>query len=350
MKLHLPGKLNRALTALLCALLLTGCSRTDLAARPDLNTAAQADPSLQIVATIFPPYDMARSISGGRAQVRMLLKPGEETHSYEPTPQDILAIQHADLFLCVGGENDVWLDNILESMGEDAPPVMRLVELVDLVAEEEKEGMTSRGHHEESHAEHDQEEHDHEEAHEDHDHEAEIDEHVWTSPSNAIAITEAIAEKMAELDPAGAALYRSNAAAYVEEISALRANFARLIENAPRKTLVFGDRFPIRYFVEEFGLDYYAAFPGCAEDTEPSAATMIYLIETVKREKIPVVFSIEFSNGAIADAIAEASGAGRMTWQTCHNVTRAQFEAGETYITLMRSNLDALKAALYGEE
>ena len=205
--------------------------------------------------------------------------------------------------------------------------------------------MTSREHHH-----HDEDEHEHGEAEEhEEEHVEEPDEHVWTSPSNTIRMTEAIARRMESLDPENAPLYRENAASYIREIEELRDDFETLVRNAPCRTLVFGDRFPIRYFVEEFGLDYYAAFPGCAEDTEPSAATMVYLIETVKREKLPVIFSIEFSNGAIADAIAEASGASRLTWQTCHNVTLDQFEAGETYASLMRQNLAALKAALYPE-
>lgn len=340
MKRKKSGKLKICLAAVLCVLILTGCGRAS-----GRDPQAEAAQPLRIVATIFPPFDMARGISGGQAQVRMLLRPGEEVHSYEPTPQDILAIQDADLFLCVGGENDVWLEGILESMGENAPEVIRLLDLVETVTEEEKEGMTSREHHH-----HDEEEHEHgdEEKHEE-EHDEEPDEHVWTSPSNTIRMTEAIAHRMETLDPENAAVYRENAASYIREIEQLRDDFGTLVRNAPCRTLVFGDRFPIRYFVEEFGLDYYAAFPGCAEDTEPSAATMVYLIETVKREKLPVIFSIEFSNGAIADAIAEASGAARLTWQTCHNVTLDQFEAGETYASLMRQNLAALKAALYPE-
>ena len=142
MKRKNSGKLKICLAAVLCVLILTACGRAS-----GRDPQAEAAQPLRIVATIFPPFDMARGISGGQAQVRMLLRPGEEVHSYEPTPQDILAIQDADLFLCVGGENDVWLEGILESMGENAPEVIRLLDLVETVTEEEKEGMTSREHH-----------------------------------------------------------------------------------------------------------------------------------------------------------------------------------------------------------
>lgn len=313
---------------ILILILLTGCGAP--AAREEESGR------LQVITTIFPQYDFVRQIAGGQADVRMLLKPGEEIHSYEPTPQDIRDIQNCDLFICVGGENDVWVEEILEAMGEEAPETLRLMDMVEVYSEETVEGMQEeKGAHEHGH--------DHEE---DHDHE-EADEHVWTSPVNAAVITARIAEAMEEKDPANAALYRENAEAYIGELKRLDDSFRRLTESAVRRTLVFGDRFPLRYFAEEYGLDYYAAFPGCSADCEPSAATMAFLINKVRQEQIPVVFCIEFSNGNIARAICETTGAVPMTFYSCHNVTADQMKAGVTYIDMMEDNLLVLEKALY---
>ena len=324
------------------------------------------DGRMKVVTTIFPPYDFARAISGEeeRAGVRMLLAPGEEVHSYEPTPLDIKEIQNCDLFIYVGAENDVWVDRILENMGDQKPETLRLVDLTDTVAEEIVEGMMQeRGHdheeeeghdHEDSHEE--EEEHDHEGSHEEEEHahsgdsshaeHEEADEHVWTSPVKAAQITEAIAQKMAQIDPANADYYLANAGDYEAQILDLDEQFRQIAEHAERSTLVFGDRFPIRYFAEEYGLDYYAAFPGCSSESEPSASTLAFLIDKVREEQIPVVFSIEFSNGNIARAICESTGAVQRTFYSCHNVTKEQMLGGATYVSMMRENLDVIREAL----
>ena len=324
------------------------------------------DGRMKVVTTIFPPYDFARAISGEeeRAGVRMLLAPGEEVHSYEPTPLDIKEIQNCDLFIYVGAENDVWVDRILENMGDQKPETLRLVDLTDTVAEEIVEGMMQeRGHdhgeeeghdHEDSHEE--EEEHDHEGSHEEEEHahsgdsshaeHEEADEHVWTSPVKAAQITEAIAQKMAQIDPANADYYLANAGDYEAQILDLDEQFRQITEHAERSTLVFGDRFPIRYFAEEYGLDYYAAFPGCSSESEPSASTLAFLIDKVRKEQIPVVFSIEFSNGNIARAICESTGAVQRTFYSCHNVTKEQMLGGATYVSMMRENLDVIREAL----
>ena len=324
------------------------------------------DGRMKVVTTIFPPYDFARAISGEeeRAGVRMLLAPGEEVHSYEPTPLDIKEIQNCDLFIYVGAENDVWVDRILENMGDQKPETLRLVDLTDTVAEEIVEGMMQeRGHdheeeeghdHEDSHEE--EEEHDHEGSHEEEEHahsgdsshaeHEEADEHVWTSPVKAAQITEAIAQKMAQIDPANADYYLANAGDYEAQILDLDEQFRQIAEHAERSTLVFGDRFPIRYFAEEYGLDYYAAFPGCSSESEPSASTLAFLIDKVRKEQIPVVFSIEFSNGNIARAICESTNAVQRTFYSCHNVTKEQMLGGATYVSMMRENLDVIREAL----
>ena len=332
-----------SLAAVFIMAALTGCG-----AAPASDSDSDSDGRLQIVTTIFPQYDFARAVAGGQADVTMLLKPGEEIHSYEPTPRDILAIQECDLFIYVGGENDVWVERILDGMGEDRPRTLRLVDLVDTVDEEIVEGMMPER---ETHADEDEESADEHvpggdasgETHE------EPDEHVWTSPRNAAVITEKIAESMSALDPDNAEIYGRNAADYEAQILALDEEFRAVRQKAKRDTIVFGDRFPIRYFALEYGLRYYAAFPGCSAESEPSAATLAFLIDKVREDKIPVVFSIEFSSGNIARAICESTGAVQRTFHTCHNVTRDEFESGATYVSLMRGNLEAVREALCGD-
>ena len=313
------------LLAVLSAQALTGC------ASADRKETDQAGEGLRIVTVIFPAFDFARQIQGDAGSVEMLLKPGEEVHSYEPTPQDILKIRQADLFIYTGGENDVWVERILESMGEEAPRTLRMMDLVQTREEEllpgmEKEKGLSDGE------------------------DMEADEHVWTSVRNAAKITEGIAAVMEELDPDRAALYRENAESYTAQLDELDQELEQLIGQAEEKILVFGDRFPMRYFAEDYGLECYAAFSGCSADSEPSAATLVFLTELVREKNIPVVLSIEFSNGAIARAICEATGAEQATMESCQNVTRDELEQGETYLSIMQKNEEVLRKALRVEE
>ena len=338
-----PLKKTAVIWLMAAALLL---SITGLSGCASAKLPEQDDGRLQIVTTIFPPYDFARAIGGDKVNVTMLLSPGEEVHSYEPTPLDIRKIRQCGLFLYVGGENDVWVERILDNMGEDRPQALRLVDLTDILEEEIVEGMMEErgGHDHEGHDHegHDHEDHDHEEAethdHEDHDHEEadvhghgehahsgdsseeeheEADEHVWTSPVKAAEIILAIADKMEELDPDNAESYKTNAGAYVEQILDLDAQYREIVENAE-----------------------------CSSESEPSASTLAFLIDKVREEQIPVVFSIEFSNGNIARAICESTGAVRRTFWSCHNVTKEQMESGATYVSLMTENLVAVREAL----
>ena len=174
----------------------------------------------------------------------------------------------------------------------------------------------------------------------------EIDEHVWTSPLNASAIAGQIAEVIAAADPENAEIYEENCGRYQKELLDLDAEFRNVVNDSERKLMIFGDRFPFRYFVDEYGLNYYAAFPGCAGDTEPSAATMAFLIEKVKEEGVPAVLKMELSNDDIANAIAEATGTEVRVFYSCHNLSAEDFENGETYLTMMRKNVETLKEVL----
>ena len=316
--------LFRILSILAVLTMLTACAPE---AAPD-----DASDGISIVSTIFPSYDFARQITAGTdATVLMLLQPGEEVHSFDPTSQDIIRIQNADLFLFVGGENDAWIESVLSGL-DNSVKTFRMMDYVTLYEEELVAGMQPG------------EEHGDEKdgAAEEH----EWDEHVWTAPVNAIAIVKAMAAELIAVDPANAEVYQTNTDAYVAQLEALDQSFQDVVNAASSRTVVFADRFPARYFTEEFGLRYYAAFPGCSAETEPSAATIAALIDHVKAENIPVVFYIELSNQQMADTVCEATGAQKMLFHTAHNVTKAEFDAGATYLTLMQGNLESLKAAL----
>lgn len=320
--------------------LLAGCGQTGPKDNADaLGAMDTGQIRLNVVSTIFPGYDFAREIGGDNVNLTMLLPPGSESHSFEPTPQDIITIQNCDVFLYVGGESDAWVNEILESMKPSDMKVISMMDLVEIVEEESKEGM------EEDHDHENDSDHDHD-VDDSHGEEAEYDEHVWTSPVNAMLITKAITEAFCSLDEENASVYRSNMTKYIGELKALDASFREIVKNASRKTLIFGDRFPFRYFVDEYGLDYYAAFPGCSAETEAGAKTVAFLIKKVKDEKIPAVFHIEFSNEKIADAICEGTGAKKLLFHSCHNLTKGEFESGIGYLELMAQNAENLKEAL----
>ena len=308
----------------------------------------RSEARISVVTTIFPPYDFVREIAGNRVELKMLLKPGEESHSYEPTPQDIIAIQESDVFIYTGGENYVWVEDILSSMPEGGRLTLRMIDCVDTVEEEHVEGMKeSPGHDHDDHEEDDADPYGGE-AGEDTHSVHEIDEHVWTSPVNAALIVDRIKEVLIQADPSGEEVYEKNAAAYEEELAELDQEFRDVADHARRNLLIFGDRFPFRYFADEYGLEYYAAFPGCAGDTEPSAATMAFLIDKVKEEKVPAVLKMELSNDDIANAIAEATGTEVKVFYSCHNLSAEDFESGETYLSMMQKNVETLKEVLNG--
>lgn len=329
--------MKRVLAILLCCLLLAGCA-------PQRET--KDDEKLNIVATIFPAYDFARAVAGDAANVELLLPPGMDSHSYEPTPADILAVQECDLFFYLGGDTDAWVETILSAV-EMEGETLRMVDCVELLAEEHVEGMQNDPGHKHEHGEDCEEDHDHHhEEEEDHGlgRVVGMDEHVWTSPKNAAEITRAVGEKLAELDSANAKEYQMQAEDYAEELEVLHQDFETYFERRGDRTIVFGDRFPLRYFAEEYGLDYYAAFPGCSTQTEPSAATVAFLTDKVRADGISTIWYIEFSNHLVADSVAEAAGAGTAMFHTCHNVSKTDMEAGATYLSIMKNNLETLKA------
>lgn len=470
------------------------------------NTGDGNNKKISVVSTIFPGYDFTRAIAGDQVELTMLLPPGTESHSFEPTAQDVIKIQNSDVFIYVGGDSDAWVDRLLNSMDTTNMKIISMMDLVETVQEEVKEGMEEE--HDHSHEEeinpddihdrplsdwagswvsiekalstgaldeyitHNAEENEkdfatqkniyaqrwqsdfsslkitdnqitwndasaayryigyklvegdhgasvwygfeaedpsanvptylafsdhgsggeeqHDDAHElahfhmrygnesfealtviedwsptyfpsdasdteiaealsehsDSDHDAEYDEHVWTSPLNAIRITEHISSVLGTIDQQNADIYQTNTEAYVAKLKDLDAAFRDVVDNVSYKTLIFADRFPFRYFVDEYGLDYYAAFPGCSTETEPSAKTVSFLIDKTKNEGIPAIFHIEFSNEKMADTIGESTGAKKMLLHSGHNITKTDFEDGVTYLDLMWRNVETLKEAL----
>ena len=327
----------RRFTALLLALLLA-VSLAGCAARTEQDSG-----KLQVVCSLFPYYDFARQIGGGDVEVTLLVPAGKETHSFEPTPLDVVTLSQADVFLYNGGESEQWVEQILSAAGENIRVTEALMPRVTLLAEEMAEGMEGG----DDHSGHDHDGHDHDDdAHDRQDEEIAYDEHVWTSPVLAKTLCEAICDALCRADPAHRENYRARLADYLEELTALDEAFRDTVAADSRRLLVFGDRFPLLYFCREYGLDYRAAFHGCASDTEPSLATLKYLIDQVAREQIPVVYTIELSSQKMAQAIAETTGARVLTFQSCQTVSRQDLDNGATYLSLMWQNVAALKEGL----
>ena len=345
------GKFKKFAAATLAAVMMIACvfsgCDNNVTTEEDNKATADLPDKISIVTTIFPQYDFARQVAGDNAEVTMLLGPGEETHTYEPTPQDIIDIQKADIFIYVGGESESWVDNILDSFDTKDMEIINMMDIVDVVEEEVVEGMEDHEDDEDQDTENEEDSEDSDEVETaDSSEEKEYDEHVWTSIDNAQIITQAIADALCEIDEPNRAVYTSNCEVYLAQLSNLKKEFNRIVKGAERDTIVFGDRFPLRYFADEFGLEYYAAFPGCSEQSEPSAGTVAFLIEKVREEEIPVVFYLELSNGKIAKTIAESSNAETLQFNSCHNVTMEQFLDGVTYADLMTENIEALRMAL----
>ena len=318
-------KLNRVIFLLAAAFFATGLS----ACGQEKESSAKASDKVSVVTTIFPEYDFMRQIAGDKIELKMLVTPGAETHSFEPTPQDIKEVNEADMFVYVGGDSDGWVDSILDSVDTDNMQVVTLMDCVDLVEEEVIDGMTPEEEEAKAAGE-----------------EAEYDEHVWTSPKNAKMIVQKLCDNLCAIDPKNKETYQKNTAEYQKKLAALDQEFLTAVDQAERKEIVVGDRFPFRYFADAYGLTYYAAFPGCSTDTEPSASTIAFLTDKVKEDKIPVVFHIELSNSKVCDSICEATGAKSELLNAVHNISKEDFESGVTYLDLMEHNVEVLKEAL----
>ena len=310
------------------AAVLSGCAPQDDSA---------ASNKLNIVTTIFPAYDWVREILGAetdRAEITMLLDSGVDLHSYQPTVDDIVKISDCDLFLYVGGESDGWVDDALKNAPNKERKVIRLLDVLgdSAKAEETVEGMQ-------------EEEHDHEE-------EAEYDEHIWLSLKNVQVLVAAISEALQESDPARKDTYAANAAAYAEKLSALDGEYRAAVDSGKYKTLLFGDRFPFRYLADDYGLDYYAAFPGCSAETEASFETVSFLAGKMDALGLPCVLTIEGTQHKIAETIVQNTAQKNqqvLTMDSMQAVTANDAASGVSYLSIMEKNLSVLKKAL-GQE
>ena len=266
-----------------------------------------------VVAADFPSYDAARAILGGTGNLEMLLPPGTESHSYDPTPRDMVHIAECDLVIYTGGPSDEWVRTILSSL-DNPPSSFALTDQVELLYEEHREGMEEEeGHH---HSEHE------------------------------IEIIRNLTALMASIDVQNAEIYENNAEKYINRIQNLDQAFRSIVSNSKRNTLIFASRFPLLYFIREYGLEYYAAFPGCAEESEPNARTVAFLIDKAEELEVPCILTIEMSSPMIANVIAEEVGCEVRVFNTLHNVSAADFLSGKDYVDLMEENIDVLKEAL----
>ena len=322
--------MKKIIAILLAAVLVlgfVGCAKKDSTTTAATETAKAAqEGGINIVCTIFPQYDFMRAITKGveGVNLKMLLAPGDESHSYSATLEDISAIDSADLFIYVGGESDEWVEEVLKT----ASP-KKAVALVDLVKtlEESDEGILA--------AEEEEEEE-----------EGAADEHVWTSLENTCEIIHALSQTMSEIDGKHADVYDANANAYIKEFNDLDAKFLSLFAGKQNKTIVIADRNPFRYFCEEYGIKAIAAFSGCSSNNEIPLAVQNDLIKAVKENGLNYVYVIELNTSSYGDSIAEQAGAKKAVLNSCHNLSKEDFESGKTFLEMMTENYQTLSETM----
>lgn len=346
---------------------MAGCGKT---------TEKEDNYRLKIVTSLFPYYDMARAVIGDvkGIDLKMTVTPGQDSHSFEPTPSDVIQMENADVLIYNGGSLETWIDTLLDSLNNKNQIQMKMMDYVDVLNEEIVEGMDTRfeehDHDEHSHKEdnHNKEKHK-EDSHSEENHKEdnhsedssndsefhnedsegeheETDEHIWTSPVNEIIMTEKICETLSKALPEEKENFQKNAESYISQLKELDNEFRTIVENAKINEIIFADKFPLQYFAKEYGLKYYAAFPGCGSDMEPSAKTIAFLVDRIKEDNIKAVFYLELSSHIVADAIETDTGAKPLQFNSCHNITQKQFDSGVTYVDLMKENVNNLKIAL----
>ena len=334
----MKNKITKILGITLSSLLIPFCA--------SCNSTNSGD-KMSIVTTIFPEYDWVMNVLGEKkdnADVTLLLDNGIDLHSYQPTPKDIVTISKCDLFIYVGGESDEWVDDALKQAVNKDMKVINLMEtLGDAVKEEEViEGMEEEDH---DHDHEEGEEHDHEEEEE----EVEYDEHVWLSIKNAEVIVKEIGKSLADIDKENASVYTANVTSYVNSLKELDKKYADAVKAGSKDTLLFADRFPFRYLVDDYNLKYYAAFVGCSAETEASFETIKFLAGKVDELGLNVILKIESSDGGIAKTVKEATTNKNQTIMTMDSLQSAstkEYKAGRNYLSVMEQNLTVLKDAI----
>ncbi len=284
---------------------------------------AEQDDKIKVVCTIFPQYDFVREVGGDLVDLKLLVSAGADVHGYEPSLSDLKSVHECDLFIYCSGESESWVNDMLSSVGGVALDICSGIELIL-----------------------DDEEHDHDRESHYSDIQASHDEHVWTSPVNAIKIVEMITDELVKADEVNADEYKNNSSAYINELKSLDSRFREVFDWAESKTLIVADRFPFRYLTEEYGVEYYAAFSGCSSETEPTLSTLNELVKLVENEEASTVFYVEMSDQKTADVICKQTGCNKRLLHSCHNLTKEEFESGMTYLTLMKRNADIIEEAL----
>lgn len=280
---------------------------------------------IKISATLFPQYDFARQIAGDKAEITLILPSGMDSHSYEPTPSDIININKSDLFIYTGEYLESWANDIVGDIDTDKTHVLDVSSGIQLVKEEDEH------HHDEDGDEH---------------HHHEYDPHIWTSPVIAMQMADNIAEALCETDSVNSDYYKQNAENYKKQLQELDSEFREIVADGKRNTIYFGGKFALYYFTQEYGLDYVSAFDSCSGETEPSAKVMSEMISSIKENNIPVIYYEEIAEPTVANMIADETGAKPLLFHSCHNVTPEDFRNGVTYIDLMKQNAVNLREGL----
>lgn len=311
-------KILRKLSFMLCCCMLiifTGCSQSE-------NKSDSK--SIKIIATLFPQYDFAKNIAKDRAEVQLLLPPGTESHTYEPTPVDIISVSSADVFLYTGKFMEPWAEKIISSV--DKVKVVDVSNGIELLE-------TSHSHEEDHHHEH--EEHSHE-----------YDPHIWLDPKLACQMVDNIKVEISQVDPASKDFYNKNAEEYKERLLELDRKITDAVNLARRKTVVFAGRFAHAYFVKRYGLEYESAFSGCSSEMEPSVKKIAQLVDFINLNGIPCVYYEELSEPKVATSLADQTGVKTLKFSTAHNLSKEQIEKGTSYLDVMYENLENLKVGL----
>ena len=292
--------MKKIIILLLCALLLCGCG----------NNVTNNNERISVVTTIFPIYDFVRAVGGDKVDVKMLIKPGTEVHSYDPVPSEIKSIYNADLFLYIGGESDAWVNKILADKSVNSYALIQGVEPI-----------LEQNHNE-------------------------YDEHIWTSPENAKKMLDKILEELVKIEPENREYYKQNHTSYVEKINQIEQKTRQMVQESQNPFILVADKFPFKYFVEYYGIDYLAAADGCAVGADISLKTMKTLLDTVSEKKSKCVYYVEMSNKEIANSVAEQTGVKLLELHSAHNVTLEDFENGVTYVDIMQRNYNSLKEGI----
>lgn len=297
--------------------MFSGCS-----SQPNQNS----NDKIKVVASLFPQYDFAKQIAKDKADVTLLLPPGTESHTFDPSPSDFLNISTSDIFLYTGKEMEPWADKIVNSIKNDNLIICDTSSGIDL----------KKSIDDDEHDEHDHEEH----------HTHNYDPHIWLDPTLAAKMVDNIASTFCVKDPSNSEFYKSNAENYKNELLNLDNKFKNMIDSSKRKSVVFAGRFAHLYFIERYGLDYIAAFDSCSTESEPSVKKISDIVNFINKNNIPVIYYEEFSEPKIANSISEQTGTKSLKFSTLHNVTREQLENNSTYIDLMLENFENLRQGL----